>query len=400
MLLITCNQENRSTTKNTKMPVSSKTTLISVEQNINISDWAITHQDLALQTEAKWSVEQKELHGGKQDGVRLISVDNGGLKFVVVPTRGMSIYQVQHGGITLGWDSPVKEFVHPQYVHEADKGGLGWLDGYNEWMVRCGMEFAGHPGMDGERFLTLHGKIANIPASEVEVVIDEDPPYRIRIRGRVDERWFNGPQLELWTEISTVPGSNSFRIDDVLTNRAQKDQEFMVIYHANFGPPLLEAGSQLHGVVEKVVPFDEFAADDVDNWNTYGEPKLNYPERVYCIYPSADGEGNCHFLFRNSAGDKGVSFTYSRDEIPYFTQWKNEDINGYVTGLEPSTGFPHNRSVERKYGRVPVLKPGESRNFGLEYTIHNDKESVEAGIERIGDLLDREIQVVSQVINK
>ena len=43
--------------------------------------------------------------------------------------------------------------------------------------------------------------------------------------------------------------------------------------------------------------------------------------------------------------------------------------NGYVTGLEPGTGFPYNRAWERKYNRVPKLAGGESRNFTLSYTI-------------------------------
>src|SRR5688572_31858092 len=49
---------------------------------------------------------------------------------------------------------------------------------FRSWMARCGLEWAGHPGEDrfinnlgeqAEMNLTLHGKVANIPASEVEV---------------------------------------------------------------------------------------------------------------------------------------------------------------------------------------------------------------------------------------
>ena len=96
------------------------------------------------------------------------------------------------------------------------RGGLGWLEGFNEWMARCGLEWAGHPGVDrfvnnvgeqAEMNLTLHGKVANIPASEVEVIVEGAPRPRIRVRGRVDERAFYGPKLELWTEVSTEPGA-------------------------------------------------------------------------------------------------------------------------------------------------------------------------------------------------
>ena len=108
--------------------------------------------------------------------------------------------------------------------------------------------------------LTLHGKISNIPASEVMVTVDRQAPYTIRVRGRVDERVFFGPKLELWTEISTVPGSGKFTISDTLTNRGSEPQEFMLIYHANYGSPLLEQGARLVAAAERVAPFNEHAA--------------------------------------------------------------------------------------------------------------------------------------------
>ena len=143
----------------------------------------------------------------------------------LVPTRGMGILRVVMGDLRLGWDSPVREVVHPKYVNLNARGGLGWLEGFNEWLARCGLEWAGHPGRDtfvnnvgeqAEMDLTLHGKVENIPASEVEVLIDREPRPRIRVRGRVDERAFYGPKLELWTEVSTEPGATTFRIDDAL----------------------------------------------------------------------------------------------------------------------------------------------------------------------------------------
>jgi hypothetical protein len=34
-----------------------------------------------------------------------------------------------------------------------------------------------------------------VPASEVSVVVDPDPPHRIRVRGRASERMLYGPKL-------------------------------------------------------------------------------------------------------------------------------------------------------------------------------------------------------------
>lgn len=393
LLIATCQTPN-------DMKPEFNTTLISSTTNTHLGNWSISHNDLKLETTAEWSIEQIQLKGGKQAGVDLIKVDNGALQFSVIPTRGMNIFDIQYEDIRLGWDSPVKEIVNPAYIQLEDNNGLGWLEGYNEWMVRCGIEFSGHPGMDSDRLLPLHGKIGNIPASEVQVIIDEKPPHRIRIRGRVDERMFNGAQLELWSEISTFPGSNGYQIHDVITNKGKNEQEFMILYHANFGPPLLEKGSQLFGTIEKVVPFDNFAAERVQNWDIYAEAKDAYPEQVFCIYPSADAQGNAHFMLQNAAGDKAVSFHYPKEQLPYFTQWKNENTGGYVTGLEPGTGFPHNRSVERKYGRVPILKAGESREFTLNYTVHSGTEKVREVRNNIKALMTKDIAVSEVVIQK
>ena len=119
---------------------------------------AISNSDLHpdKQFASPWSVTREILKGGKQEGVELLTLDNGKLKITVIPTRGMGILDVKMKGIRLGWNSPVKEVVHPSYVNLESRGGLGWLEGFNEWMVRCGLEFAGHPGTD--LFINNSGK--------------------------------------------------------------------------------------------------------------------------------------------------------------------------------------------------------------------------------------------------
>jgi hypothetical protein len=118
--------------------------------------------------------------------------------------------------------------------------------------------------------LTLHSKIGNIPASEVEGIIEESPTPKIRIRGRVDERMFYGPQLELWAAISTELGSNRFTIHDELTNRGADTQEFQIIYHANFGAPLLEEGTELVVPIQSIAPFNAHAAKSIESHSIYG----------------------------------------------------------------------------------------------------------------------------------
>ena len=344
-----------------------------------------------------WTITKSTLHGGKQDGVDVIVVSSGKLQFTVVPTRGMSVLRVQCGDVRLGWDSPVKEVVNPRHINLQSRGGLGWLEGFNEWMVRCGLESNGHPGTDkfinnvGDEAtmeLTLHGKIGNIPASEVEVVVDREPPYRLHIRGRVDERMFYGPKLELWTEISTVPGSSELRISDTVTNRGEYEQEFELLYHTNFGRPLLEEGASFVAPIARITPFNEHAAKSIAKHAVYDAPTPGFIEQVYCLRPLADAAGRTEILLQNKARDRGVSMAWSLKDLPYLTQWKNTppELEGYVTGVEPGTNFPANRRVERKYGRVPKLKHGESHSATIDFAIHLDSGAVKSAADRVAKL--------------
>jgi len=224
--------------------------------------------------------------------------------------------------------------------------------------------------------LTLHGKIANIPASEVEVIVEADG--LIRVRGRVDERMFYGPKLELWTEYSTMPGSDTFTIHDSIKNNGAHDQEFQLIYHSNFGPTLLEQGARFVGAVQRVAPFNANAARAVKTWTEYAAPTKGFIEQVYCLFPLADTQGRTTIMLHNHAATQAVSMSYRTNDLPYLTLWKNTAAmeEGYVTGLEPGTGFPFNRSFERKAGRVPKLKPGEVREFTITYKVHDSQQSV------------------------
>src|SRR5262249_18773603 len=157
---------------------------------IHLDEWKVSNYDVLLKRDPPFSVKKTTLRGGRQEGVDLITITHSRLKLTIVPTRGMGLLQAEGGDVRLGWDSPVKEVVHPQFINLQARGGLGWWEGFNEFLVRCGLEWAGHPGKDtftnnvceaAEMALTLHGKIANIPASEVEVAVDRDPPYLIRV---------------------------------------------------------------------------------------------------------------------------------------------------------------------------------------------------------------------------
>src|SRR5579872_2366860 len=160
--------------------------------------------NLALAGAKNWSVDKYTLHGGVSEGVDVVELNNGRLMVSILPTRGMGLWRGTCDGLALGWKSPVAFPVNPAFVNLAERDGLGWLAGFNEWLCRCGLESNGPPGKDG----TLHGRIANLPAHFVEVSIDTAGPGTISVSGVVDETMMIGAGLRLKSTVTTVAGSN------------------------------------------------------------------------------------------------------------------------------------------------------------------------------------------------
>ena len=81
--------------------------------------------------------------GGPSDQVEVIEVDTGAVHATILPSRGMSIWTLEAGGIRFGWNSPVAGPIHPGLVPVFDPSGIGWLEGFDELVVRCGLESNG-----------------------------------------------------------------------------------------------------------------------------------------------------------------------------------------------------------------------------------------------------------------
>ena len=327
----------------------------------------------AAPDDAEWSVRLRRLQGGLSDGVDVVELHNGCLNLSVLPTRGMGLWKGSVAGTPLQWDSPVERPVHPAYVDQMRRGGIGWLDGFNEMLVRCGLGWNGAPGNEiitdddantiSEQFLPLHGRIANLPAHKVTVSVSDEG--RITMVGLVDEASLFGGRLRLTSTLTTWIGSNTFEIHDQVTNLGGSPADIEMLYHCNFGQPILEQGASFQMAAREVAPRDARAAEDYDTWTSYLGPTSGYAEQCYFVAPLADDAGRGLALLASADQSAGVALRFNVATLPFFTLWKNTQAaaDGYCTGLEPATGFPNLRSFERDHGRVTTLAPGEDISF-------------------------------------
>lgn len=352
--------------------------LTDTDTNTAIGNWRITNRD--LHTRVPFSVEKVTLHGGKQEGTEVITIKSGEFTLRLSPTRGMGILSAVADGVRMGWDSPVNEIVNPKFINLDSRGGSGWLEGFNEAMVRCGYEWAGHPVFADGQMYSLHGRAANTPVSKLIVSVEQKAPYTITVKGLIKESTFKKSSLQAWATLSYTPGHRSFTVADKLTNVGDYPQDYEVIYHSNFGTPVLEKGAHFVAPVREISPFNDYAATGLSTWQTYLGPTPNFDEMVFNIFPYSDDKGNTQVMIKNRDGDKGAGIAFNVNSLPVLSLWKNTDTlkRGYVTGLEPGTNFSYPVTIERQQKRIRQLPPGKSVNFILTYTLLTNRNAVDA----------------------
>jgi galactose mutarotase-like enzyme len=363
-------------------------TLTDVDQDLYVEAIAISPANVEGAATG-YSVTKRGLHGGLRDGLDVIEVDNGTFRFVLIPTRGMGVWHAMQGKLRLGWRSPVRGPVHPAFVRLSEASGLGWLDGFDELLVRCGLESNGAPEFNDNGTLRygLHGRVANIPAHKVELAIDGDSG-EIAVTGVVDETRLFFNKLRLTSTVTTKVGQPGMTISDTITNISAEPGELELLYHVNFGVPLLDEGSRVVLPVKKMAPRDAVAVENLAEWDTYGPGTPGSSEAVFFFELAADADGQTQALLRNAGASAGVSLHFNKSQLPCFTLWKNPQAaaDGYVTGLEPAINFPNVKSFEKEKGRVAVLEPGESRTFEITMEVHPDAASVAAAEQAVANL--------------
>lgn len=353
--------------------------LIDNEKGIATGNWSISDKDVNAKG-TPFSVQNSVLKGGKQEGSEVITISSNGMVIKLSPTRGMGILSVEGDGVRMGWDSPVNEVVNPANINLESRGGVGWLEGFNEMMVRCGFEWTGHPVAADGMMYTLHGNAGNTPVSKLIVDVADTAPYTITVKGLIKEKTFKKSNLETWATLSYIPGAKSFTVHDIVTNQGDYTRDYQIIYHSNFGTPILEQDAQFIATVKQISPFNDYAKEGLKTWQSYLGPTKGFDEMVFNVYPYGDANDQTKVMVANKAGDKGAGIEFNLKQLPVLSLWKNTDTlkQGYVTGLEPGTSFAYPVTIEREQQRVRQLEPGQSAEFTLTYSLLAGKQAVDS----------------------
>lgn len=312
-------------------------------------------------------------------GVRAVTMDDGdgrgvrvlefrtaaGLDADVLVDRAMDLGGLRLRGRNLAFLSPTG-VRHPAFHRGEEEDGLGFLRSFTGALVTVGLDHAFGPAhTDADRYAYpgrarvvhgLHGRIANLPARLVgygERWDDAGEVCTLWAEGIVRQAAVFGEHLELRRRIEAPLHEARLRIVDVVTNHGFEPAPHRLLWHVDFGWPLVDDATRLRlpaemdGTARAVGPL--------------GPPVEGRPEDVAVLRPAADERGRAEARIVNPELGVGARVRWRADAMPAFLLWTHLRAGAYAVGFEPST-----HAIGDASGPQGELPPGEARRYELE----------------------------------
>lgn len=309
------------------------------------------HSGYLSHAQQAYTLRRVTLAEGTARGTQIIEVVTAdGLALDILPDAGLDIGQARYRGQNVsficknGYDSPLRAGREHGFLRSFPGGML----------YTCGLRSTGGPHFDGDEWHPQHGRFHSLPAEQVSAYAEGET---LIIRGMIRETALFGYHLEL-TRIIRIPifGAD-VTVTDTLVNRGHAPEEYVLLYHCNFGWPLLsDTAELLLPAQRRTSPRNDDAAAGLgrEHLCTAPIPVGTEPERVFFH------EDMAHTVtLRNAAQGMQMTLTWS-DTLPILAQWQNMIAGDYVLGLEPTNNYILGRKQERENGTLPVLAPGAS----------------------------------------
>ncbi len=301
---------------------------------------------------------------GKANGIRACEIrTGGGLSYTVLKDLGMDIAWAEYKGVPLAFIS--KSGISAPAYYSPDKSTWG-SDFHGGLLTTCGLMQVGGGCVYQGRVFGTHGDISNTPAVHTASYQHwEDQTLHMGVKGTVREGLLYRENLELRRNISSVLGQNTILIQDEVENNGFERQPLMILYHMNFGFPLVDRDTVLsvRAAGQSAVPPtpQEALADSL----RMHEPLPGAAGQVFFhdLIPDDRGLVRCELI--NPRLGWGIFMEWSKEELGYFAEWKNLASGDYVVGLEPSNNTIMGLCAEEANGTLAYIEPGETKTFSV-----------------------------------
>ena len=265
-------------------------------------------------------IRETKLLRGRGEDIQLAEFYNAtGLRFSVVPDRCMDLWDLSYKGINLSFQSK-NGLTSPQAYTPADgEFAEQWPGGM---LVTCGLDNVGGHASEGGVFPT-HGRISHVPAKNfgTETYWDGER-YVLRATGEVHQTKMYSRHLSIRRTIETGLDEKVIKIHDIITNFEAEDEPFQMLYHFNFGYPLLQADSCVRSSKSAITPMNGMSTDPVHMM----APVDGRGEELY--FNTDLGDRACGVIY-NEALELGAYIAWDTKNLPNFLEWKNMKSHDY-----------------------------------------------------------------------
>ena len=305
---------------------------------------------------------------GKAEGIKAIELQNeSGLYITCIEDQCLNIYDFSYKGINFAFQSKNGLVSNRYFNGGTNEFSFYWPAGM---LYTCGLTNVGPGVTENGIYHAEHGRIGMMPAENVimEYVDDE-----VVISGIMRDSFLCGHNLELKRTIRFPRKGKEITIQDTVTNLEGVPTEFMLLYHCNFGYPLLEPGAR---IIKKKGDIYNNIGNGIHPETCFQvtEPRNDKEEEVYCHTNTPDEAGFGIAAIINDQKQIAGYVKYKMDTLPYLIEWKNMCNHDYCIGLEPSNSYIKGRTEERKHGTLPIIGPYETRVFEVSLGVLDGKE--------------------------
>lgn len=326
------------------------------------------------------SVRPVTYNDGRAEDLRMILLTSGYLEAAFMSGKCLDPAWIRWKGINLSFLSKPGLIGRDSCDVARDKASRTLMLG---GMMTCGLDnIHGWQIVDGKEYPT-HGSIRTTPAEKISMDAAFDgSDYKLSISGEMREGALFGENLAMRRKITTTYGDSGFTIRDDIENQAFRDTPLSILYHCNFGYPLLNEGSRLIlPSVECLSHPDDSGTDPADRCRM-GAPIDNAPEQVYLYRMAGDADGNTFAALVNDELGIGLCIRWNVNELPLLTQWKSLASGDYAMAVEPTnTGFGGRKAAGG------TLAPLAAKSFTLHFCILDGADAIRAAEEECANLL-------------
>lgn len=286
-----------------------------------------------------------------------------GFSIHIYPQRGMDIGEAYFCGVPLAFVSKAG-IRHPGEIETGSFsryffGGL---------LTTCGLDNVGGACEVNGQFYPGHGRLNLTPAEQYQIRQYQDgADYIIEFSGTVRLAVLFGENLVLKRRIWIKAGESRFYLHDQIVNEGYQKAAYMLLYHCNFGYPVVSEDSFICTNFRKVEYLDEQSEKFAREHDKLMKPQPGFQQSAYVLSEPREPRIRAEIINKELA--LGVYLEANHEQLDKFCEWMNLASQDYAIGLEPAKTLPIGRDQAEAEDEMVWIEPHAVHETELELGI-------------------------------